>query len=61
MWDSGQPVPPIENVPPRDGTDPHEDPRRHLDAVEQIDAFIRTGTVIDVCGGDPCISPPRNG
>ncbi len=61
MWDSGQPVPPIENVPPRDGTDPHEDPRRHLDAVEQIDAFIRTGTVIDVCGGEPCISPPRNG
>lgn len=59
MWDSGQPVPPIENVPPRDGTDPHEDPRRHLDAVEQIDAFIRTGTVIDVCDGAPCLSPTR--
>jgi len=60
MWDSGQPVPPIENVPPRVGEDPHEDPRRHLDAVEQIDAFIRTGTIVDVCGGEPCISPPRN-
>ncbi len=60
MWDSGQPVPPIENVPPRNGTDPHEDPRRHLDAVEQIDAFLRTGTVIDVCGGAPCISPQRS-
>ncbi|MDG2028306.1 MAG: hypothetical protein P8J50_14455 [Acidimicrobiales bacterium] len=59
MWDSGTPVPPIENVPPRDGTDPHEDPRRHLAAVEQIDHFLRTGTVIDVCGGEPCISPPR--
>lgn len=59
MWDSGTPVPPIENVPPREGTDPHEDPRRHLVAVEQIDHFLRTGTVIDVCGGDPCISPPR--
>lgn len=59
MWDSGQPVPPIENLPPREGTDPHEDPRRHLDAVEQIDAFIRTGTVIDVCGGEPCLSPTR--
>jgi hypothetical protein len=59
MWDSGQPVPPIENIPPREGTDPHEDPRRHLDAVEQIDAFLRTGTVIDVCGGEPCISPQR--
>jgi len=59
MWDSGQPVPPLENVPPRVGEDPHEDPRRHLDAVAQIDAFIRTGTIIDVCGGEPCISPPR--
>ena len=59
MWDSGQPLPPIENVAPRDGTDPHEDPRRHLVAIEQIDAFIRTGTVIDVCDGEPCISPQR--
>ena len=62
MWDSGTPVPPIENLPPREGThgtDPHEDPRRHLPAVEQIDHFLRTGTVIDVCDGEPCISPPR--
>ena len=61
MWDSGAPLPPIENVPPRQGTDPHEDPRRNLPAVEQIDAFLRTGSVIDVCGGDPCILSPRNG
>jgi hypothetical protein len=60
MWDSGQPVPPIENLPPRYGVDPHEDPRRHLDAVAQIDEFLRTGTVIDVCGGEPCLSPTRN-
>ncbi|MEM7141931.1 MAG: hypothetical protein AAF548_12960 [Actinomycetota bacterium] len=59
MWDSGTPVPPIENLPPREGTDPHEDPRRHLPAVEQIDHFLRTGDVIDVCDGEPCISPPR--
>lgn len=59
MWDSGTAVPPIENVPPRDGIDPHEDPRRHLVAVEQIDHFLRTGEVIDVCDGEPCISPPR--
>jgi hypothetical protein len=60
MWDSGQPVPPTENLPPRDGVDPHEDPRRHLDAVAQIDEFLRSGTLIDVCGGEPCISPTRN-
>ncbi|MEQ8839837.1 MAG: hypothetical protein RIB98_02575 [Acidimicrobiales bacterium] len=60
MWDSGQPVSPTENVPPREGTDPHEDPRRHVVAVEQIDAFLRTGTVIDVCGGEPCLSPQRD-
>ena len=28
-------------------------------AIEQIDAFLRTGTVIDVCDGEPCISPQR--
>ncbi len=60
MWDSGQPLPPIENLPPGDGVDPHEDPRRHLVAIEQIDAFLRTGEVIDVCGGDPCESPTRD-
>jgi hypothetical protein len=59
MWDSGAPLPPLTNVPPRAGTDPHEDPRRHLPAVAQIDHFLRTGTVIDVCGGAPCIAPPR--
>ncbi len=59
MWDSGAPVAPIENIAPDEGIDPHEDPRRHIVAVEQIDAFLRTGTVIDVCGGEPCISPPR--
>jgi hypothetical protein len=59
MWDSGQPLAPIENLPPGEGTDPHEDPRRYIVAVEQIDTFLRTGTVIDVCGGDPCESPQR--
>jgi hypothetical protein len=60
MWDSGAPIAPVENIAPSEGTDPHEDPRRHLVAVAQIDAFLRTGTVIDVCGGEPCISPPRD-
>jgi hypothetical protein len=58
MWDTGAPLPPITNTPPREGEDPHEDPRRHLPAVEQIDHFLRTGEVIDVCGGDPCTAPP---
>ncbi len=59
LWDSGTPLPPTTNTPPREGTDPHEDPRRHLPAVEQIDHFLRTGEVIDVCAGGPCVAPPR--
>ncbi|MEQ8839543.1 MAG: hypothetical protein RIB98_01070 [Acidimicrobiales bacterium] len=58
LWDTGSPVSPITNTPPRDGDDPHEDPRRHLPAIEQIDHFLRTGEVIDVCGGAPCVAPP---
>ena len=58
MWDSGEPLPPIDNTPPRAGNDPHGDPREHLPAIAQIDHFIRTGTVIDVCGGAPCKAPP---
>ena len=59
MWDSGTPLPPIDNLPPREGQNPHEDPRRAVDAVEQIDHFLRTGSVIDVCGGGPCEAAPR--
>ncbi|MCH7684551.1 MAG: hypothetical protein IIB35_12695, partial [Gemmatimonadetes bacterium] len=59
MWDSGAPLPPIENLPPRDGTDPHEDPRRDFAAIRQIDNFLRTGLVVDVCGGEPCTAAPR--
>ncbi|MEZ5166565.1 MAG: hypothetical protein R2695_08730 [Acidimicrobiales bacterium] len=57
MWDTGSPLSPLTNTPPRAGEDPHEDPRRHLPAVEQIDHFLRTGEVIDVCGGAPCVAP----
>ena len=57
LWDTGSPVPPTTNTPPRGGEDPHEDPRRHLPAIEQIDHFLRTGEVIDVCGGAPCVAP----
>jgi hypothetical protein len=58
IWDSGSPVPPIENVPPRAGADPHEDPRRSPDAQAQKDAFLEIdGTLIDVCNASPCSAP----
>ena len=60
MWDSGTPAPPTGNVPPRPpafGDDPHEDPRNTPAAREQKSAFLRTdGTLIDVCGGGPCLT-----
>jgi hypothetical protein len=58
MWDSGAAPPPVENVPPREGEDPHGDPRQEPTAVEQIVAFLDSGQVIDVCGGEPCEAPP---
>jgi hypothetical protein len=62
MWDSGVPSPPLTNTPPRgegdpEGPhDPHEDPRAMATAREQKAAFFLEGTVIDVCGGDPCLA-----
>ncbi len=58
MWDSGADAPPLGNQPPRTGDDPHDNNRRTPAAVDQIVAFLATGTVIDVCGGNPCVAVP---
>ena len=61
IWDNGpglvQP-PPTGNVPPTPGAgnnDPHEDPRKTPLAQQQISAFLEpNGSMISVCGGEPC-------
>jgi hypothetical protein len=50
-WDSGVPTPPLTNLPNRAANDPHETPRRDPRARQQMDWFLRTGQVIDVCSG----------
>jgi hypothetical protein len=50
-WDSGVPAPPLSDLPDRAATDPHETPRRDPRARRQMDHFLRTGVVIDVCTG----------
>jgi len=50
-WDSGVPTPPLANLPNRAANDPHETPRRDPRARQQMDHFLRTGEVIDVCTG----------
>jgi hypothetical protein len=57
VWDSGSPPPPPQNVAPPDATDPHQDPRSSVIARRQKAAFLDTGEVIDVCGGQPCVIP----
>ncbi|HXW33515.1 MAG TPA: hypothetical protein VEJ87_02985 [Acidimicrobiales bacterium] len=58
VWDSGVPAPPAGDVPPSAGPDPHDTVPRSLPAFwKQMDAFFRTGLVIDPCGGAPCTAP----
>jgi hypothetical protein len=54
--DRGLTTPPNGNTPPRVGEDPHSDPRKDRDASHQVAQFLLTGTVIDVCGGGPCLT-----
>jgi hypothetical protein len=58
IWDSGSPAVPLTNTAPSEGLDPHEHPRNSPAAREQKAEFLRTGTVIDVCGGGPCTAEP---
>jgi hypothetical protein len=59
VWDSGTPTPPLTNTPPSEpayGEDPHGDPRSTAAARAQKAWFLRTGFVVDTCGGAPCRS-----
>jgi len=59
IWDSGTPNPPLTNLPPDGsayGADPHGHPRRMPNARVQKAHFLKTGEVIDVCGGAPCVA-----
>ncbi len=55
MYRFGNPWPPAGNLPPHDELgDPHSGPRFELQHSQQLVHFLRTGEVIDVCGGDGC-------
>ena len=64
-WDTGPPrvengvtvgtdPPPLGELPNRSGADPHGRPRKDPNAQRQKVEFMLNGTVIDVCGTDPC-------
>lgn len=50
-FDFGLPEAPITNEPPTEGDDPHGWVRKLPEAQKQMDAFLRTGQVIEVCPG----------
>jgi hypothetical protein len=52
-WDFGLPAAPTTNTPMTAGEDPHDDVRKLPAAIEQTDAFFRTGLVQHTCQG-PC-------
>jgi hypothetical protein len=54
--DQGLETPPNGNVPPRTGNDPHEHPRRDNAGSDQLARWLRTGELIDVCGGAACVT-----
>ena len=57
-WDSGNQAPPTTNTPARDGNDPHSRPRNQVIARTQKGGFLQQGgTLVDVCGGAPCLAP----
>ncbi len=60
LYDTGSPLSPLGNVPPREGHDPHDDTPK-IPAVQDLkSAFMRPeGTVIDVCGAEPCVGAPQ--
>ena len=58
MWDFGTPAPPLTNQPNRAGDDPHGKGRDDPNVLHMVSTFLSTGTIIDVCHGQPCQSLP---
>lgn len=57
VWDPGVPAPPTTDTPPTAGPDPHQTVPRQVPAAQrQLDRFLRTGEVPDVCGAKPCFA-----
>lgn len=56
VWDFGTPAPPVENVPNRAGEDPHGKLSDVPEALALVLSFVSDGTIIDVCGGEPCLA-----
>lgn len=56
VWDDGSPATPLENLPPPKKDDPHGVVRSQEAAQRQKAEFLKTGRVIDVCGGQPCLA-----
>lgn len=56
MYDFGNPWPPSSNQPPEPHElgDPHNKPGSSDHHNAQLAHFLRTGEIIDVCGGDGC-------
>src|SRR4051812_15508986 len=58
IWDDGPGLvspPPLTNTPPTVGRDPHSDVRATVAGRNQKSAFLdANGSVVDVCGGQPC-------
>jgi hypothetical protein len=56
-WDFGVPPDATPLDPPVNETDTHSGPRALREAQDQVVHFLRTGEVIDTCGGGPCVFP----
>lgn len=55
LWHFGNPWPAIGNLPPSDPPgDPHGKPRQRDTHNDQMVHFLKTGEIIDVCGGMSC-------
>lgn len=58
LFDFGNPWPDNGNAPATDGmSDPHGALRGVTQVGEQANHFLRTGEIIDICGGVPCQPP----
>jgi hypothetical protein len=64
VWDFGTPAPPTVNLPPTSpeyGDDPHGAGSSEPRLLQQALTFLLTGKVVDVCGGQPCVSAALTG
>jgi hypothetical protein len=54
----GTPIPPVDNLPVTQGQDPHDYVIEHSPLQrKQIARYMEDGTIIEVCGGQPCRTP----